>query len=390
MPKENIREINGDSVFRTLSLVLTKACNLNCIYCYEKHNLRDKKVMDLSVAQKYIKQYMELEDNFNGIQIEFFGGEPFLAFHLIKNIVEWFKSQKWNKPYIFLIGTNGTILNDDIKNWLYENRRYVTVALSIDGNKTAHNINRSNSYDIVIKNLPFFKKYWPGQPAKMTISDKTIPYVADSIIELEEMGLFFTANVGFEDIWGDQDEKKRLLEIYELQLSQLVDYYLERSDLFPVSPILTAIPEYLGIPDYGKKIKKVKKRFCGAGHGMTAVDINGNNYPCHRFLPWITGKKAPTHEVNCIEAWKPEKCSQCKLILSCPTCAGFNWEINGDDGVRTTFHCESYKLEVLASCRLEAIKLSNSLSNLDNLSLTEKKQIKKRIEAIFDLIENGI
>ena len=57
-----------------------------------------------------------------------------LEFPLIKEIVEWFYSQKWPKAHRFLIGTNGTILTDESKNWLYKHREFLTVALSLDGN----------------------------------------------------------------------------------------------------------------------------------------------------------------------------------------------------------------------------------------------------------------
>jgi radical SAM protein with 4Fe4S-binding SPASM domain len=239
------------------------------------------------------------------------------------------------------------------------------------------------------KNLTFFKENWPHQPAKMTICAETIPYVAESIIELEEMGINFTANIGFEDIWGDRENKKRLLDIYEQQLDILVEYYANRPGLYPVSPILEALPGYLSLPDHGKSRQKEEKRYCGAGHEMVVVDVDGSTYPCHRFLPWITGKKLPTENANCQTAWQPEECAQCKLILSCPTCAGFNWEINGDTGTRTTYHCDSFKLEVLASAKLEAIKLDNRFNEIDDLNIEEKSKIKNRLESIIDLIETG-
>jgi hypothetical protein len=89
----------------------------------------------------------------------------------------------------------------------------------------------------------------------MTISAETIPFVAESVIELEAMGLPFTANIGFENIWGNGDEKQRLLKIYEDQLNRLIEFYAEHPNLFPVSPILDALPEYLG-----QEQEKIKKR----------------------------------------------------------------------------------------------------------------------------------
>jgi uncharacterized protein len=380
MPKLSIRKLIKDEGkshnIRTVSLIVTKSCNLRCLYCYEKHNLRDNNVMDLPVAKDAISRYMMADDDYDTLEIEFFGGEPFLEFQFIKEVVDWFHKYKWPKTHMFLIGTNGTILTDDMKNWLIENKNCVNVGISIDGTRTAHNISRDNSYDMLKKNLSFFKDNWPQQSAKMTICAETIPYVAESIIELEENGLNFTANIGFEDIWGDQENKKRLLGIYEQQLDILVEYYADRPDLYPVSPILEALPEYLYLPDYGKSQQKEIKRFCGAGHEMVVIDINGNTFPCHRFLPWVSGRQAPKENANCQRAWKPDKCAQCKLILSCPTCAGFNWEINGDTGTRTTYHCDSFKLEVMASAKLEAIKLSNRFNEIDDLNQKEKRKIK--------------
>jgi radical SAM protein with 4Fe4S-binding SPASM domain len=377
---------------RSLSLVVTRNCNLRCTYCYEKHDQRDGRIMDISVAQNAITRYLAADDDYDRVAIEFFGGEPMLGFSFIREIIEWTQSRKWKKDHRFLIGTNGTILNDEIKDWLIRHRECVNVAFSIDGTKTAHDMTRDNSYDSVRRNLPFFKDNWPNQPAKMTISAETIPYVAEGVIELEEMGLFFTANVGFEDMWGDVEEQSRLLDIYEEQLSRLVDYYAERPHLFPVYPILDSVPEYLGLPDSGESQKRQKeiKRFCGAGHEMLIIDVDGKTYPCHRFLPWVTARPAPKDPANCQNTWKPDSCGECKLIISCPTCAGYNWEINQDTGIRTTFHCESFKREVLASSRLEAIRLGQRISDIDKLSLKGQKLLKKRLEAVWDLIENGV
>jgi len=105
--------------------------------------------------------------------------------------VDWFHTKKWYKNHLFFICSNGTILTDEMKTWLEKNKNCVMVGISLDGNKKAHNINRSNSYDQVQKNLPFFLEQWPSQPIKMTINAETLPYVADSIIELEEKEIPF-------------------------------------------------------------------------------------------------------------------------------------------------------------------------------------------------------
>jgi uncharacterized protein len=349
--------------------------------------------MDFKIAREAIAHYMQAEDEFDSVLIEFFGGEPLLVFPFIKKVVEWTISREWPKDYHFLIGTNGTLLTDDIKNWLQKNGKCLTAAFSIDGNKQAHNLVRDNSYDLLYPHIPFFMENWPGQPAKMTIYAETIPYLADSVIELEEMGLFFTANIAFEDFWGSPEQKEKLLDIYNDQLTTLVDYYSERPHLYPVSKILEALPIYLCIPEF--RIYPANEndctRFCGSGHEMVTVDVDGNVYPCHRFLPWITGKNAPGNPANSQSQWQPEECSNCKVVSSCPTCAGYNWEINGDCGIRTTFHCEAYKSEVIASAKLASLRLGKiKLSEIEKFTPNEKKMLKQRIEAIWELVENGI
>jgi len=349
--------------------------------------------MDFKTAKEAITYYMHADDEFDSMMIDFFGGEPLLAFPFIKQIVEWTISQKWPKDYHFSIGTNGTLLNDDIKNWLKKNRNHLTASFSIDGNKRAHDLARDNSYDLLYPHISFFMETWPKQSAKMTICAETIPYVAESVIELEEMGLFFTANIAFEDFWGNPDHKKKLLEIYNEQLMVLVDYYSEHPHLFPVYSILDSLPEYLCIPEFGinKSNDEDCTRFCGAGHEMITVDVYGEVYPCHRFLPWITGKPAPEASTNIQSRWQPDQCFNCKIVYSCPTCAGYNWEINGDPGNRTTYHCEAHKLEVLASAKLAALKLEKcKIAELEKLNPGEKREVKRRIEAIFELAENGL
>jgi len=250
---------------------------------------------------------------------------------------------------------------------------------------------RSNSYDQVFPHINYFQTHWPTQPAKMTICAETIPYMADSIIELEEMGLFFTSNTVFENIWGSDENKKRLLETYEEQLMRLADYYIEKSHLYPVYPLLGVLPHYLGIPGFERYDKGDCVRYCGAGHEMVVIDIDGKEYPCHRFLPWVSGKKAPKNLINRQSCWKPEECAQCKILHSCPTCAGFNWEVNGDTGIRTTFHCDAHKLEVLTASKIYAYRYKKiSSSQLSALSPEDRRAMNERVSALLELIKNGI
>ena len=65
---------------KTVILILTHKCNLNCVYCYEHNKGID--TIDLENAKEIIEREMLSDDGYDR-EIEFFGGEPFLEFEKI-------------------------------------------------------------------------------------------------------------------------------------------------------------------------------------------------------------------------------------------------------------------------------------------------------------------
>ena len=64
-------------------LTLTQDCNLRCRYCYEPNKSRDY-WMDIKTAQQAVTNFMNEENEFTGVEFDFFGGEPLLAFDLMQ------------------------------------------------------------------------------------------------------------------------------------------------------------------------------------------------------------------------------------------------------------------------------------------------------------------
>ena len=159
---------------RSITLTLTHSCNLNCSYCYEKHKNNRRMTFDtaISIVEKELNDDLNLEYDY--VEFDFFGGEPLLEFELIKKIVDFIKIRKYKNKYIFFATTNGTILTQEMKLWFVENRNFIVLGLSLDGTREMHNINRSNSYDMI--DIDFYVKYYSEQGVKMTISPETLPY----------------------------------------------------------------------------------------------------------------------------------------------------------------------------------------------------------------------
>ena len=155
---------------KNVTLVITHQCNLNCTYCYEKH--KDQFVMSFETAFGIVTDALVKEDDYDFVEFDFFGGEPFLEFDLIRRVVNETKNREWQKAYVFFATTNGTILKEEWKQWLSDNTEFFQVSLSLDGTPEMHNLNRCDSFNLI--DVDFFVNTYPDQPVKMTVSEKTL------------------------------------------------------------------------------------------------------------------------------------------------------------------------------------------------------------------------
>ena len=155
IPKLNTLKQNIDNTLSELTLNITETCNFRCKYCFfNKKNRRI--ILQINVlknSKKAVDFYFKNSNNCNH-QISFIGGEPLLKFNLIKKIVEYIKT--FNNKVSFTIITNGSLLKEDILNYLIENMFHITI--SFDGEKEIQGLNRlskdkKNSFDIVYNNI---------------------------------------------------------------------------------------------------------------------------------------------------------------------------------------------------------------------------------------------
>ena len=103
----------------SVHLIITHKCNLQCIYCYETR--KTDKAMRIETAKEILAEYLNNSKKFSFVNIVLFGGEPFLYFQIVREICEWVWSNEWEVKYIFNFSTNGTLLNNESKEWLKEN-----------------------------------------------------------------------------------------------------------------------------------------------------------------------------------------------------------------------------------------------------------------------------
>ncbi|MFA5162379.1 MAG: radical SAM protein [Elusimicrobiales bacterium] len=335
----------------TLQLIVTEGCNLSCAYCFE--HSKNSTFMDFDTAMNAVRYYLsgnaELdgEPAYDEVMIDFMGGEPMLAFPMIQRIVAAVicPHNNWGKNYGFSMSTNGTLFTEENKAWFLKHKQLITPMLSFDGTKTAHDMNRSQSYDVVVANVDFLNKHWPKQKFKMTVDNRSLPYIADGLFEILKRGCGVSLNLVHDDVWGDGEQKQKHLKTFETELARIVTFYSKNSAI--------ELPNLISLPIQNCLFKDVDrpKAWCGAGNGMVAIGVDGVKYPCHRFIKFSAGKSVPLEEFR---AWKRKPaenglCENCKMLPACPTCQGGNWERYGNPDKRITHNCEMLKLQMVAT-----------------------------------------
>ena len=309
---------------RSISLTITEGCNLACSYCYE--HAKTPRIMDLATAKRIIDLELSNTDPDREIEFDFFGGEPFLAFPVIRETAEYICNKAGNRPFIMFASTNGTLVHGEVQDWLREHPCF-KCGLSLDGTREAHNLNRCNSYDEI--DLDFFLNQYPEQDVKMTVAKNTLPMFADGVIDMHEKGFLVSCNLAYGIDWSDSENTR----ILEDQLAKLIDYYLANPDIEPCSMLNMGI-ETVGIDSD----KYEHTRWCGAGKYMVTYDINGFPYPCQFFMPLSIGKEKAEKAKNEVEfpddivpvELLEDKCRTCVITSICPNCFGSNYAATGN------------------------------------------------------------
>lgn len=325
-------------------LVLTERCNLSCVYCYE-HD-KDTLKMSLDIAKKAVEDAFA-DPSTEEVEIDFFGGEPFAAFQEMKEICEWLWGKTWSKPFIVFATTNGTMVHGPIKEWVQKNSHRFILAISVDGTRDMHNLNRNNSFDKI--DLGFFFTMWPFQPAKMTISRLTLPNLAEGIIFLHKQGFKISCNTAYGIDWEENDYL-----ILANEMKKLADFYIENPKIEPCSIII--------MPIQNIAFTKKPAKWCGAGTNMICIDRTGKKYPCHTFMPSASGSNPNLDEMfnqlksdNLLDS----RCSECILISCCPTCYGINYVDTSSITKRDKHHCEFSKIRARATAYMLSFMLTN-------------------------------
>ena len=153
-----------------LTLQVTQQCNLRCEYCaysgiYEKNRTHNSARMEFDTAKKAIDLFLKNCTDRDRVTIGFYGGEPLLELPLIKRCVAYANSKVEGKKIAFNMTTNGTLLSDEVVDYLVEND--FQLSISLDGSKEEHDRSRkfkdgTGSFDVIIRNVRRICERYPA------------------------------------------------------------------------------------------------------------------------------------------------------------------------------------------------------------------------------------
>lgn len=329
---------------KTIMLLITYSCNLRCTYCYEPKMAHHS--MSANDAMRYIQQQVALlKSSYYELEVQFMGGEPLMAFSLIKEVSEWLWKENFNIPLVqIFVPTNGTLLNDEMKAWFSQHKEQICLGLSFDGNRLMQNINRSQSSSLV--DLKFFAQTWPNQSVKMTISPETLPLLYDGVMFFYEQNIF---NVAVDLAMGKNVEwKHKHLALLAEQLQRLSSYYITN----PSTPRISMLDL-----DIAQVLNRESNKKCSCGEDLVCIDFDGTAYACHVFAP-ITAPKNLANSSREIDFANSKSkvsypCDKCLLFPLCTFCYGMNYLQTGDITKQSAFTCQAFKIQFLATCDLQ-------------------------------------
>lgn len=351
---------------RKMMLCISQTCNLRCVYCYAiEGNYHDEgRLMSLETAQQAIRYLDRRSGRRRNLTVTLFGGEPLINFGLMRVLVPW--AQEWTrsirKRIHFCITTNGTLLTDEIIEFLIHHQ--MSVMISLDGPKDVQDLTRPNSsgkgsFDAA---APRIRRLLERHPHPEIVKVRaTMTHQSHDTVRLakffEEFGfrrIGLGANLGYSFYKGpfdltldDKADVYRNAEEY-LDDGGLDDIREYRSTAYdPIRPSLVAIQG-----DQGRRGPRLKMP-CGVGRNDQGIDVDGLIYPCHRYVgmkAYVIGNVRDgidreslrrfytgvlTAYQHCGDCWANRWCAgHCPNYLSDPTGKAFGPDDTACDSLR--------------------------------------------------------
>lgn len=320
-------DIEGANQRFILTLLLNKACNLACTYCYLGHEQpKPATLMETTVAESAIDRAMARPEG--RILIDF--GEVAVAERLFIHLVDYARraADKAGKSLEMAIQTNGTTLDRELIALLRAER--IFVGLSLDGPKELNDRARryhggQGAYDRIVAGLRRLGDAEIPHMVIATIARHNVECPEEVVGHLLELGV---SNYLLKPVieWGEAKTDWAAVGIrsdeYGIFLERAVRCGIERSadglDQTLRKFLLRALGDPAGWPD------GCTSRSCASGRKMVVVEHDGRLSACPRFVGMrdvgaTVGLRLPVLQVELAPALRstPRECASCPWLRAC-------------------------------------------------------------------------
>ena len=321
-----------------LTLHLTENCNMDCSYC-----IREKCPRDMTEEVLYKACDLAFSRGPRA-GLCFFGGEPLLKKDLICKALDYCeeKSSQTCIRFDCKMTTNGTLLDEAFLERAA--KANMGIGLSFDGK--AQDVCRvftggQPTSSVVEKKAKLLLSYMPDSTALATIAPQAVPYYAESVKYLHDLGftkVSFVLAYGSRVNWTDED-----LDLLRGQLEKTSSYLKElfiNKEYFYMSTINSKIRDCISGKNSAER--------CHLGVRQMPVTPRGDLYPCTSFIgdeKYLLGNVFDGIDDNKVielakKASTPETCINCGLVKRCTNSCGCANRMNtGDENQVSPLQC---------------------------------------------------
>lgn len=295
---EKYSETMVKSPVKSMCLNVAHDCNLRCEYCFAQTGDfgGERCIMPPETGRKAIDFLIEKSANRENIELDFFGGEPLMAWDTVVETVKYARSieKQHGKNFRFTITTNGVLLDDEKTDFI--NREMVNVVLSLDGRRETTDrirktLNGKSAYDVIV---PKFQKLVSQRGDKdyyvrATFTKYNLDFTED-VLHMRDLGF---EQLSAEPVVTDpkepyalsEAELPRIFEEYDKLCETMANRTEKKFNFF----------HFMVDLDQGPcAIKRL--RGCGCGNDYVAVDPHGDIFPCHQFVGIDKWKMGNLHD----------------------------------------------------------------------------------------------
>ncbi|MCX6583744.1 MAG: radical SAM protein [Candidatus Aminicenantes bacterium] len=363
----------------TLDMQISHHCNLACRYCYARGGNfgGQDKLMSLETAQKTVDYFIDHTDNKKELCINYDGGEPLINFKVIKEATLYArdKGEKKGKHIRFNIGTNATLVTDEIADFF--SRLKFSPQVSLDGAEAIQDElrpykNRKGAYQDMMEGIEKLKKKGVEFASRITITPRNLN-LKDNVELLHRLGVIRIAAFPATGIPGEYAFRPQHLQTLKEEYDKTAEFFLD--SLFNKGELVC----FSNFTDNLRNLHnaKVLHYGCGAARSFISVDPHEDIYPCHRLVgnekyrlgnlqSGMDDEKRRIFLDNHVAS--KEKCRRCWAKYLCGGgCLVEAEYVNGDIKNPYDVSCEIYKYEKELSIMIYAKILARDKSLLNEV-----------------------